>query len=564
MTSDNHLESGIPMVVASVQPRNYDSIAPSPIIDGENVVPAVSAFHSSMAPEALIFVTIDGDAAAIDEATPLVPSDSSLNRPLDQPEGGQSGPEKTIDGPVFRDWPFAVLFYVHIAAMVYVGVVYSTAGYHRIANDYDFDMVKHEIEKNDDVNPQDMAQLETFVEEAYAYLHGYPQRIVLYSVLPTAVLLLVVTDMILAWCLLKCTRFWVTKTLLGSASLTVVAMVALVIAVPSVFVVILACIVIGASVYFTWSVWSIIPFLSVNLKIALEGMRSNMGTYMWALLLSDISSFFVLAWFYVLFGVSFYESLTCEDRMHPDEKVHLEGLGKTDPDECSMNGWTFVLLLLSLFWTTSVIGNLSQVVVAGVMATWLYDKDEARGCCSAAIWGSLHRGMTYSFGSICLGSLVQNFVSVLRWMTKGGRTIRQDPSRADHACCSTPIVECVADLCGDFLDYFTQWNYIYVALYGFPFVESGKRVTQMLKTKGFVSTITERLAGFVLGWVTFTMGLWGGAAVLVVERIVTMRNPDPLYESYVYGPMPYWRVAAFLYVSRWSPIYWTCLVHRFM
>ena len=547
MAGDPH-DQFVPIVAATVT-SNYAYSAPN--TNHEIITPSIPAFDASMAPEAQI-VTIDGDTT-IDEATPLVTFDSTS---YDHPPGqSEDGIQKASIAPAFKDWPFAILFYVHIAVMIYVGIVYSAEGYRRVAADFDFDLVKEAIAKSDDITPEDLAQLETFMEETYAYLQGYPQRIVVYSIIPAAVLLFFLMDVMLASCLRWFTTFWVTKTLVLSVTLTVVFMTALVIAEPSVFTVILSCIVIGASVYFTWSVWSIIPFLSVNIKIALEGMRSNFGTYMWALLLSDLSSLFVIVWLYVIFGISFYEQFTCEDRKHPDAKAHLADFS-TDPDECSMNGWTFLLLLLSLYWTTNVIGNFIQVVVSGVMATWLYDKEEARGCCSSAIWGSLHRAMTYSFGSICFGSLVQGFVSALRWMTQGGRKNRQDPGRTNQACCGTmcsSILECVGEMWGDVLDYFTQWNYIYVALYGFSYVESGERVTQLFRTKGFVSIITERLAGFVLGWVTFAMGLYGGFIVLLVERIVTMRNPDPQYESYVYGPMPHWRVAAFLYVSSRGP-----------
>jgi hypothetical protein len=103
------------------------------------------------------------------------------------------------------------------------------------------------------------------------------------------------------------------------------------------------------------------------------------------------------------------------------------------------------------------------------------------------------------------------------------------------------------------LDYFSQWNYIYIALYGFSYVESGKAVMRLfrvrgwhLNTSGAQSIITERLTSYVLGWVTFAMGLLAGASVLCIERIVTLRNPDPEHESYIYGPLPHWRWFAFL------------------
>jgi hypothetical protein len=550
----------VPIISASIQTDiRYSAVAVTltrSISDHESTThdDNIPFDHSSFtAPEAQ-FVTIDGDPTPADESTPLVISSSYSDNDNNLGNQSEVGPLRDFAVPVFRDWPFAILFCCHLAAMIYVGVVYCREGYRRVVNGFDLDLIEQEIAKGDDVKPEDLAQLETFVEDAYHYLQGYPQRILLYNILPTAVLLFFVMDIMVTTSLLWFTTFWVTKTLLISMTLIILGMAALLIVQPTVLSIVVATIVIGSSVYFTCSVWSIIPFLSVNLKIALQGMRSNFGTYMWALLLSDLSSVFVLVWAYGLIGIWFYEMSACEDGKNLDGIVQTEDISSSNPDaECSINGWTFLIFLLSLYWTTNVIGNFLQVVVAGVMATWLYDKDEARGCCSGAIWGSLRRGVTYSFGSICYGSLVQGFMSFLRWMTQGGRRIDlPEPNRSNDACCGTmgsSFVDCVSrHLKGDILDWFTQWNYIYVALYGFSYVESGKRVTQLFQTKGFFPIISERLAGFALGGVTASMGILGGIIVLLVERVVTLKNPDPQYESFVYGPLPNWRIAAFLYV----------------
>jgi hypothetical protein len=263
-----------------------------------------------------------------------------------------------------------------------------------------------------------------------------------------------------------------------------------------------------------------------------------------------------LLWFYVFIGLSFYESEQCEDKKHPEDTNMEQRYKNTDDDDCSMNTGTFLFLLLSLYWTTNVIINFIRVTVAGVMATWLYSKADARGCCcTVAIWGSLLRGFTYSFGSICFGSLLQGLIAVLRWITSSAKT-----NRSENNCCGDCcgglcfcIVDCIANLGGDLFDYFSQWNYIYIALYGSSYIESGKAVIRLFQVrgwrmnqKGFESIITERLTGYVLGWLTFVMGILTGLSALAIERIVTLRNPDPKYDSYVYGPLPHWRWFAFM------------------
>ena len=85
-----------------------------------------------------------------------------------------------------------------------------------------------------------------------------------------------------------------------------------------------------------------------------------------------------------------------------------------------------------------------QVTVSGVMATWCYVKSEADNCCSAALSSSLFRSMTYSFGSICFGSLVQAIVSLLRFMLENARNTRENEERGGCATLMLCILECIA------------------------------------------------------------------------------------------------------------------------
>lgn len=74
---------------------------------------------------------------------------------------------------------------------------------------------------------------------------------------------------------------------------------------------------------------------------------------------------------------------------------------------------------------------------------------------------------------------------------------------------------------------------------------SGKKVFELFRRKGWQSIITERLGNFVLAYLTFIVSILAGVTALLVESLVTLRNPDENYESYVYGPMPNWRVMCF-------------------
>ncbi len=180
------------------------------------------------------------------------------------------------------------------------------------------------------------------------------------------------------------------------------------------------------------------------------------------------------------------------------------------------------------------------------MATWCFDKDAASGCCSPAVASSLYRSATYSFGSICLGSLLQGIVQLLRKIIPDPRSRRSTDN--DQSCCGLCfcVLECFARVLEDVLDYFHQWAYVFVGIYGYGYVESGRRVLGLFISKGWTSIISERLASYVTGCITLSMGVLTGISVWVLTVFVdSMHDPESssFFESYetsfyVYGPLP--------------------------
>jgi Plasma-membrane choline transporter len=115
--------------------------------------------------------------------------------------------------------------------------------------------------------------------------------------------------------------------------------------------------------------------------------------------------------------------------------------------------------------------NLIQITVAGVIGTWCYARDEADHCCSFAIWSSLYRSLTYSFGSVCLGSLLQALVRLFRVIVEHARDQR-DRNDSCEGCGSLLlcVLECIASLLEDLIYIFNQYAYIYAGIYGTSYV----------------------------------------------------------------------------------------------
>jgi hypothetical protein len=155
------------------------------------------------------------------------------------------------------------------------------------------------------------------------------------------------------------------------------------------------------------------------------------------------------------------------------------------------------------------------------MASWCYDYEYARNCCSPAVWSSLYRSLTFSFGSICFGSLLQAGVRVLRYLIENAR--RQRDSRDDN-CEGAGLLLCICDclikLFEDILDYFNHWAYVFCGIYGYSYLESGRMVLELFKARGWSTFVSDDLVGYVLSFTALSVGILTGVCSMFWERFI--------------------------------------------
>lgn len=116
----------------------------------------------------------------------------------------------------------------------------------------------------------------------------------------------------------------------------------------------------------------------------------------------------------------------------------------------SQSGIVVFFLLVSFYWFHQVLVNIVHVTSAGTIATWWYVPIEAAGWWSTAIQDSLVRSVTYSFGSICFGSLLVAVVQALRTLA---HMARDNEDGKILAC----ILECILALLQDVIEYLNKW-----------------------------------------------------------------------------------------------------------
>mmetsp|Transcript_61449 Transcript_61449/g.73004 ORF Transcript_61449/g.73004 Transcript_61449/m.73004 type:complete len:500 (-) Transcript_61449:263-1762(-) len=251
----------------------------------------------------------------------------------------------------------------------------------------------------------------------------------------------------------------------------------------------------AVGICYAYAVWDRIPFAAANMNTALTGVRSNMG-------LSFCAYFFI----FVAFAWSVLWTLAASGTM--------SALGQG----------SLFLFLVSYYWTHQVIQNTVHVTTAGTIGTWWFAPEEASTCCSAGLKDSFVRATTYSFGSICFGSLIVALVQALRQLNHMAR----DQEDCGILVC---IIDCILACIESVIEYFNKWAYVYVGLYGYSYMEAGKNVITLFENKGWTTIITDNLVDNVLAMMSLAIGLVSGLIGLIVAEIDKANFQELGYES---------------------------------
>lgn len=186
-----------------------------------------------------------------------------------------------------------------------------------------------------------------------------------------------------------------------------------------------------------------------------------------------------------------------------------DGQGNCEKDP---NSALIFALLLSYHWTFQVIKNVVHVTVAGTVGTWWFIPSDAKSCCSRGVRDSFFRSVTTSFGSICFGSLLVAIIEALKNMV---RNLRNSEDGGGVLLC---LAECLLSCLQDILEYFNLWAFVFVGLYGYTYLEAGKNVLNLFKTRGWTTIITDNLANGVLGMMAAGVGLITGLVAMAIAH----------------------------------------------
>lgn len=279
------------------------------------------------------------------------------------------------------------------------------------------------------------------------------------------------------------------------------------------------------NIWYIYSVENRIAFASSHLKTATIAISQYKSIFSVSVMLLLLQLIWVCYWLVGTMGI--YQLF----RENDDNCAIEEKNGQI----CGGSGFGAAgfALLISLFWGQQVVRNILTCTTAGIVATWWYQTQNGN-----VVYGALRRSATYSFGSICFGSLLVAILSALRFIAQQIKEKCEEDRNSGLACLS-----CIAELILSFLEsamqYINMWAYCYVGIYGYDFKTSGLAVLSLFKNRGWTAVINDDLASNALSLGGVGVGLFCGIIGVIIAKIMPQSylgplGTDPSFYAYIF------------------------------
>ncbi|RKP29524.1 hypothetical protein METBISCDRAFT_18486 [Metschnikowia bicuspidata] len=244
-----------------------------------------------------------------------------------------------------------------------------------------------------------------------------------------------------------------------------------------------------------WRCRSRISFSAIVLEIAIDVMRRYKSTLIVSFCGIVISGAFSALFLMVVVG--------CYIKYSPA----ANNPGCNEPGGTCSKGSLIGILVFVFFagyYITEVMKNVIHVTIAGIYGTWYYLAGSDQGEPKWPALGSFKRAMTYCFGSICFGSLIVSIIQFIRGLVQALRTSSFENGDI-CAGCGFLILDLILGFLNWLVEYFNHYAYVFVALYGKPYIQSAKSTFNLIRHKGmdalindcFVNTALQLYALFV-------------------------------------------------------------------
>ncbi|ROV90810.1 hypothetical protein VPNG_09853 [Cytospora leucostoma] len=181
-----------------------------------------------------------------------------------------------------------------------------------------------------------------------------------------------------------------------------------------------------------------------------------------------------------------------------------------------------VFITFCAYWFSEWLKNTIHTTVSGVYGSWYFN---SRAYPTGVTRGALKRSLTYSFGSISLGSLIVAIINFLRMLAQTARN--QSGQQGDIVgwiffC----ILGCLISVLQWVMEFVNRYAFSHIALYGRPYFQSAKDTWKMIKNRGIDTLVNECLIGPV-----FTFGAMFVGFATALLAYLYLEFTDPTYNS---------------------------------
>lgn len=147
-----------------------------------------------------------------------------------------------------------------------------------------------------------------------------------------------------------------------------------------------------------------------------------------------------------------------------------------------------VFVTFAMYWISEWIKNTMHTVIAGVYGSWYFCPHNFP---KSATRGAAKRALTYSFGSICFGSLIIAIIQFLRHLCSVVKSQARQEGGIGGAIgyAIFCVLGCLIGILEWAVRFFNRYAFCHIALYGKAYIPAAKDTWNMIKDRGFDALI---------------------------------------------------------------------------
>ncbi|KAJ2901533.1 DUF580-domain-containing protein [Zalerion maritima] len=259
-----------------------------------------------------------------------------------------------------------------------------------------------------------------------------------------------------------------------------------------------------------WSWRRKIPFSALMLKTSVDVSKKYGHVYLVSLIGGIVGVGLAIWWAATIIGI--YAA------WDPNSGSEC-GVGGCS--QAKVNG-LIAFSVFAVFWISEWLKNTIHTIVSGVYGSWYFCKNNFP---KNATRGAAKRALTYSFGSISLGSLIVAIIQFLRQIA--ATAAQQEGAGGDivgYVCFC--VASCILGILEWAVEFLNRYAFSHIALYGKSYIAAAKDTWKLIKDRGIDALINECLIGPVLGFGATFIG-YACALLAFIYLLIT----DPSYNS---------------------------------